>query len=217
MGKLAKPTHLEKWIFLISHNAFSIVLGVTTALHFVNITRPCHRVLLPLADYFFLLKSTRFVYFNFLNITLKFTPVETHSFYRFSLVIYHTCIVHFRMHSPSVEKPNFGENSTRLVNHHTLLLLIPSQISHRGCHRTSSLHFISSPFSSKFLPVLVVELPVIAPFSRRTALSSSHCAGWLTYRLSSVILLLHHPLVVSWRQLVLGRLSSCRSLVLLSP
>ena len=165
------------WRVLISHHAFSIVMCVTAVL-----TRPCHGVLLSLTYYFFFYKIYLFGIFELLNITLKFTPVETHSFYRFSLVIYHTCIVHFRMHSPSVEKPNFGENSTRLVNHHTLLL-IPSQISHRGCHRTSSLHFISSPFSSKFLPVLVVELPVIALFSRRTALSSSHCAGWLSHRL----------------------------------
>jgi len=59
---------------------------------------------------FFLAKIYLFGIFELLFITLKFTPVKTYSFYHFSLVIHHTCIVHFQMQSPSVEKPNYGEN-----------------------------------------------------------------------------------------------------------
>ncbi len=132
---------------MISHTAFSIVLGVTAFLHFFYITQPCHGVLLPLTNYFLLLKSTHSVCFNILNITVKITPVETYSFYRFLLVIHFTCIVHFRMHSPSVEKPNLGVN---FLFHHSALGL--SKITPYFCsplkyHTPGAAHhhFIASP------------------------------------------------------------------------
>ena len=88
--------------------------------------------------------------------------------------------------------------------------MLPSQISHPGCH-TSSFHRISSHFSLKFLPVLVVESPIITPSSCCTALSPSHCADWLPHHLSSVILLLHQPTLSSSH-----RASSRRAMVLYS-
>ena len=52
---------------------------------------------------FFLLKSTHFVCFNFLNITLEFSrKILILSFF---LLFITTGIVHFWMHSPPVEKP----------------------------------------------------------------------------------------------------------------
>ncbi len=55
-------------------------------------------------------ETTRFANFNLLNTLRHFARFKTYSHERFSLVIYHTCYVHYLVHSPSVEKPDFGDD-----------------------------------------------------------------------------------------------------------
>ena len=69
---------------------------------------PMSQVSLYIHSFVSLLKSTRFVFLTFLNITAALHTcrnILTLSFFAcYSSHLY----VHFQMHSPSVEKPNFG-------------------------------------------------------------------------------------------------------------
>jgi len=147
---------------------------------------------------FVLFKSNRFMFSDFFNIKLDFNTCRNILILRFFTCYSSHLYVHFRMHSPSVDKPNFGEDF--LFHFHPSALGLsnttPYLFSPLKYHGAAPHHFIPSLPSTvqQSLTGIPQGGPIVEPslFPQQfSPLLLSHRASWLLRCLST-----HHTLVL---------------------